>query len=262
MISNKIKFTIIVPTLNSYVDLKRLLKSLNAQTFCYWTLIIIDGPSSDYHKSFLKEASANDKRINVFDQDPHFSGIYGAMNQGWLLSNAEDWVFFWGSDDWLPNNDTFYQISKYVESTDKTIDLVVFSVKYFENNISSRSSNFFTGDCIINSDQYKNKLFKGFIPPHQATLFSPHFRRDIPLYSLDYSIASDLDFFLSLIKFSELKLANFNYRILNLSTNGVSGKKHFLRLKEVIYIYTRYYKYKFFVPFLLRYLNKIFTFLS
>ena len=47
------KFVLIVPTLNSYKILPKLIKSLKNQSFDNWNIIFVDGDSSSKHKKWL-----------------------------------------------------------------------------------------------------------------------------------------------------------------------------------------------------------------
>ena len=56
-----IKFSIIVPTLNSYKILINLVNSIESQTWKKWEVIFVDGESNQKHTNYLKELSNRDK---------------------------------------------------------------------------------------------------------------------------------------------------------------------------------------------------------
>ena len=62
---------LIVPTLNSYKVLPRLINSLKSQIFVDWSLLLVDGPSNNDHKLYLDNCCKNDKRIII---TPHAGG--------------------------------------------------------------------------------------------------------------------------------------------------------------------------------------------
>tara|TARA_B100001250_G_C19551736_1_gene679321 strand:+ start:379 stop:612 length:234 start_codon:yes stop_codon:yes gene_type:complete len=68
---------IVVPTLNSYHLLHRLINSLKAQNWKGWRLLFIDGNSSEEHIDWLNESSNNDDRITWIEQDPKKNGYLG-----------------------------------------------------------------------------------------------------------------------------------------------------------------------------------------
>ena len=107
-----IKFSIIIPTLNSAKVLKRVLDSIIDQSFIDWEVLIMDGVSSDNTISIAQ--SYKDSRIRIFSEPD--KGIYDAMNKGIEKASGE-WLYFLGSDDYLLNNnvlkEVFAQIDDY-----------------------------------------------------------------------------------------------------------------------------------------------------
>ena len=91
---------IVVPTLDSYLLLSRLVASLQEQTWSNWRLLFVDGPSSFEHRSWLIQCCANEPRCRFVSQTSDCPGIFGAMNQGFAEAASDEWVLFWGSDDW------------------------------------------------------------------------------------------------------------------------------------------------------------------
>ena len=76
------KFSIIVPTLNSYKILINLVNSIESQTWNKWEVVFVDGESNQKHKNYLKELCNRDKRFFFYKQLKSNKGIFGAMNQG------------------------------------------------------------------------------------------------------------------------------------------------------------------------------------
>ena len=61
------KFFIIIPTLNSYESLPKLINSLNLQTYKNWRVLFVDGNSKKNHRIYLK---------NLCSENPNFDFIY------------------------------------------------------------------------------------------------------------------------------------------------------------------------------------------
>ena len=80
------KFSIIVPTLNSYFLLENLINSIKSQSWQFWDLVFIDGGSEETHLNFLKKACEIEKRFRFYAQSKERKDIFGAMNQGILYS--------------------------------------------------------------------------------------------------------------------------------------------------------------------------------
>ena len=116
---NDLKFLIIVPTLNSYKILWRLINSLEIQTYQYWRVVFVDGNSSYEHISYLNNLKDKDSRFIWVTQEAINKGIYGAMNQGLQYAKNDEWILFWGSDDWAPNKNTFKIIAEKINSFKK-----------------------------------------------------------------------------------------------------------------------------------------------
>ena len=51
---NQITFLFIVPTLNSYKKLPKLVDSLTNQTYESWRCLLVDGESNEKHKKWVK----------------------------------------------------------------------------------------------------------------------------------------------------------------------------------------------------------------
>ena len=93
-------FLIVVPTLDSHHLLPRLLSSLQQQAYSRWRLIFIDGNSGSSHRKWLIQCCVDEPRCTWVDQRSDQPGIFGAMNQGFALAAPDEWLLFWGSDDW------------------------------------------------------------------------------------------------------------------------------------------------------------------
>ncbi len=239
-------FLLVVPTLNSYKLLPKLIDSIKSQLFKDWRVIFIDGESGSDHKNFLKNICKKDSRFEYIDQNKSSKGIYGAMNEGFRRVKKDEWMIFLGSDDWLASNDVLMNISKLNISPEKYHLLVARAVYLDENSKISRKSFF------KYFKNFKLSLFIGSTPAHQGTCFS--FLLKDHLYNEEYKLAGDLEYFLRISKFNNLRVQLTEKIIANMSNGGVSQKDWFLRLREVILIYLKYFRLLFFIPLFGRYL--------
>ena len=256
------KFSIIVPTLNSYLILNCLVNSIKSQTWKKWEVIFIDGESKEKHISYLKEICNKDERFSFHRQSESNKGIFGAMNQGIKIIDKNSWVLFLGSDDKLMNNYVLENINfKINKLNSKDIDLLIFRGRYFDirKNEFTRGAYFINKkiDSFLNIEDYKKLIFKGYTPPHQSTLFNGKSKILYEGYNENYKIAADLEFFCRIAKYNNLSIANFPLDIINISTGGVSDKKYLLKYKEVIKCYLNYFKFKFLLPLIYRYINRL-----
>ena len=251
-------FLFIVPTLNSYKDLPKLINSLKEQTYKNWRILFIDGNSNKFHKKFLRIISKEDERFGVIEQSLNSKGIFGAMNQGWNYINKNDWTLFWGSDDWAFSNFMLEDLNnKIIKSNNDLPDLIVCKGTYFsKNGKKERDSYFFKDNKLVFKNEFKKLLFFGRTPPHQATLFSPKLKKSIRNYDLKYFIAGDLKFFLNASsKIEKVKILDFC--IVKMKIGGFSSINGLKRLKEVLRAYYEEYRILFFVPFFLRYVRRL-----
>ena len=256
-------FQIIVPTLNSFGVLNKLIESLQIQTWRFWRVIFVDGESNYEHVSWLKYQCLKDKRFSYIKQRRENIGIFGAMNQGLEMADQKNWILFWGSDDWVFDTNTLEILNKkIIRSTFSKADIIVCKGKYFslEQRIFTRNAQFkkFEGDTIINQRKFKNLIFKGLTPPHQTTLMNPKLFIDRKPYDDKLRIAADLDFFCRLANYKNISVGIVNLNLVIISSGGVSAKNHFKRLKEVLISYKGLFKRFYLIPFILRYFYKIF----
>ena len=256
------KFSIIVPTLNSYFILEDLVNSIKYQTWQKWDVVFIDGGSSEKHINYLEEICKKDNRFSFFKQSKANKGIFGAMNQGIEVVDKNSWLIFLGSDDKFLNNYILEKLNLKINKLDlNNIDLLICRGRYFDikKNIFTRKAIFTDSkvDSFLNLDDYKKLVFKGFTPPHQSTLIRGKSKILSNGYNAKYRLAGDLEFFCRLTKTNQLSIVNFPIDIVHISTGGISDRENFLRIKEVLRCYAKYFKFYFFFPFILRYLNRL-----
>lgn len=261
----KPKILIIVPTLNSYKILDKLIDSLNNQTYKNWRAIFVDGKSDQKHKKWLRNKCKNNNSLNYLKQDENSKGIYGAMNDGFKQATKDEWIFFWGSDDWAFSSRSFESISNQImnEMKFKLAPSIIISKAIYLNkkgNKTRRISQFHNFGIIKNtfsSKEFRNALFWGSVPPHQGALIGPEARKVLNNYSDQYQLASDLDYFLRISQFDRINIKLSEEIIVCLSEGGVSGKQNFKRSKEVFWLYFKYFNKFWFIPFFSRYVKRL-----
>ena len=247
---------IIVPTKNSYNTIEKLISSLNQQTDQNWRVIFIDYKSNKRFKDYLEGLCQLNKKFSIRKQLSD-TGIYGAMNLGFDLIQKKEWILFWGSDDYAFNNKSIENIREEIK-TYNSQDLIIFQGRFVNNFTGiSNSRNHFSSlnTQNINANKYKNILFRGFRQPHQGTLINPINNLKGLKYNRKFTLAADLNFYLDCTERENLKVRIVKKNIVKIGEGGISRRKHILRFREVIYIYFKYFKFLFFVPFILRYIK-------
>ena len=252
---------IIVPTLNTYLILPKLIDSLKVQTWKNWNLLFIDGNSTKKHFHWIQNICLSDSRLNVIKQEENFKGIYGAMNQGFKTIKDNELVLFWGSDDWAISPSAFEDVLSKVNSYKQKFDLLVCKGKYIDHKSQKimRNSNFFKNkfQISLNKEMFRKSLFLGMTPPHQATFFNKNAFDKLSSFSENLKLASDLDYFLKFSCIDNISVLVIDNELVYMSNNGVSSKKVFLRFREVFNSYKNIFGIFFFVPYTLRYIRRI-----
>ncbi|MFL2671872.1 MAG: glycosyltransferase [Prochlorococcaceae cyanobacterium] len=263
---------IVVPTLNSHPLLPRLVSSLQSQTMRDWRLLFIDGPSGPDHREWLSMCCAADSRCTWVEQDPDLHGIFGAMSQGFAAAHLDDWVLFWGSDDWASSNQVLSDLINVQSASASLPDLVVCSGRYVSPDGQPTRASYFDGQPLssncnplswvdLSASGFRRSLFLGATPPHQATLFGPGAIQKINSYRSGFRLAADLDYFLRLATFTPLCIRVANLQLVHMTEGGVSAQQTRLRLEEVRLSYQRAFGSFWFLPFLFRYVRRIWTLL-
>jgi len=253
--ADPVTIRLIVPTRNSHQLLPRLVRSLQEQTLAQWQVSFIDGASNLEHRTWLKDLCRSDPRFDWHPQSPDREGIFGAMNQGFALANPHDWLLFWGSDDWAAGPsvlaETLANLTRQSHSQPPP-DLLVSTGRYLhlepgEPPRPGRRSSFQW------RHSYRLSLLLGSTPPHQATLIGPGARQKVQGYRESFRLAADLDYFLRLAQWPDLRVVCSDLELVHMGDGGISGQQTGRRLAEVRRAYQGAFKVLWWIPFLLRY---------
>ena len=253
---------IVVPTLDSYALLPRLLASLQDQTWPHWRLLFVDGPSCESHRRWLEQCCAAEPRCSWSAQDPSEPGIFGAMNQGFAVStdpdNPIDWLLFWGSDDWAASPTVFAEVMAALATfTSQPLpDLLVCSGRYVQAGTLARPTVFHPA-ALLDAAAYSRALLIGSTPPHQATLFGVGARRRLARYASGFRLSADLDYFLQLGRHRDLRVQCLDLELVHMAAGGISGQQTQRRLQEVRRAYRRVFGWRWWFPFMQRYLRRL-----
>ena len=110
------KFSFVIPTMNSDLYLNECLKSLDAQTYKNIEVIIVDKNSTDNtHDIIEKFTNLNTKIFEQVDSSPEKAVALG------FKKSTGDYIQFLGSDDLLQNNDVLQKLSEKININDELI---------------------------------------------------------------------------------------------------------------------------------------------
>ena len=91
--------SVIVPTYNRADTIKRAIRSVQAQTFTDWELIVVDDGSTDNTVALIEGC---DPRLKLIRQENQ--GTAGARNAGLHASSGSYIAFLDSDDEWLPHH--------------------------------------------------------------------------------------------------------------------------------------------------------------
>ena len=252
---------IIVPTLNASRLLPRLLASLERQSWPHWRLLCIDGPGRDDERQWLEQTCRRDPRLDWQPQQGRHSGIFGAMNQGIGAAPADSWLLFWGCDDGVAGDAWLERLAAALVAAmaaGAPPDLVVCSGRYASGDpIATAPMTLGRGTAFRWRHSYRRSLLLGSTPPHQATLIGPGARRRLAGYAEGFRLSADLDYFLQLSRWPELRVLTLDLELVHMASGGVSGQQTGRRLQEVRRAYRRAFGALWWLPFLLRYQQRL-----
>lgn len=259
-----ISFFIIVPTRNSHHLLPNLVQSLIEQTHNLWRVHFIDGQSEHDHCEYLEMICRKDSRFSWHNQISHDTGIFGAMNEGITYADLNrDWILFWGSDDLASSPLMLELIAKklraWIDQNNKP-DLLICNGTYYQ---AKNNSNTIGAPCLGRKtnfhlcSSYRRSLFLGSTPPHQATFFGSGALMKVHQFTTFFKLAADLDYFLKLSADPNVNVIVEDEDIVLIGDGGVSNIQTTRRLHEVRLAYKIAFRNSWWIPFSLRYLQRI-----
>lgn len=111
---NKLTFSVIIPTYNRAELLGRALRSLVAQTYKNFEVIVCDDGSVDHTKEVV-ESFKNDLNIKYIWEE-NWGGPARPRNNG-IKAASSEWICFLDDDDWWYSNKLSY-VNNYLDKAD------------------------------------------------------------------------------------------------------------------------------------------------
>jgi glycosyltransferase involved in cell wall biosynthesis len=186
----KIKFSIIVVSLNTKKEFIKSIKSIQDQNFKNFEIIVIDGNSADGTKNEILKRKKNISKF-IIEKD---KGIYHAMNKGIKLSEGE-WIIFMNCGDVFFRNNV---LGKFLSKDTSNYDIV-----YGDTQILNKNLKYIVKSKTFNYNTYLMPFC------HQSVFVRSNILKK-KNFSLKFKISSDFDFFyycfISGKKFKKLNL--------------------------------------------------------
>ena len=161
--------------------------SLNSQSSDDWEMIIIVGKSKDDTLKTAKNIASKNSRVSVYEQCGN--GIYSAMNEGVELSRGK-YLWFMNSGDSFADITSISVAVKEIESSDISLLIGGYRLKDSEKSFGLKRGSVTT----------RSFMFSRKGGCHQSMLFRANVVRDFSGYNTNYSLASDFDLVLRIIK--------------------------------------------------------------
>ena len=235
---NKIKFSIIVVSLNTKKLFLKTINSILKQKYKNFEIIVVDGKSTDGTQNIILSKKKYFSKY-LIEKD---KGIYHAMNKGIVLSKGE-WIIFMNSGDIFINKFVLEKISKK--------DLSKYDIIFGDTLIDQKFIK------VYKKSNYFQKYTLTMPFCHQSSLVKLKYLKK-NLFDLKYKLSSDFNFFLnSYLK--EIKFFKYNGLISKIEASGQSDmnrQKVFNENIKIFYTKKSYLK----IVFLVYY--KIFEFIK
>ncbi len=218
------KFSIIVVSLNTKIDLIKTLNSIFKQKYKKYEIIVIDGLSTDGSIEYIRKL----KNKNICKIIARDKGIYDAMNKG-IKKAKNKWTIFLNSGDTFYNSFTLLNVKKLIEKKPNS-DLII-GKNVLADEIKSMTKF---------KEMDENTTHSVF--SHQSIYFKTQLLKKRN-FDIKFKIAADFD----LLKYFYKKKFVFGYcdNILSISKpRGISDKMRFIAHKEFYLICKKYNKDK------------------
>ncbi len=164
-------------------------QSLEMQSFRDWELLIVVGLSEDGTLSAAKTIQARDSRVHVIEQQG--LGIYSAMNTGLTASNGE-FVWFMNAGDKFASPSVLSHGISAIRSSDVGMVIGGYQV---DAQTGPKVYRFWDG--VVSAHRFAFNRRWGC---HQAMIFRTQQLKLIGGFNQSYSLASDFDLVLKVIK--------------------------------------------------------------
>ena len=156
------KISIVMPVYNGEKYLKEAIDSIVNQKYQDWELILVNDCSTDNSKSIMEMYAANDKRIQVINNEIN-QKLPNSLNIG--FDNAKGDYYTWTSDDNRYKPQALYEMISYLENN-SMVDLVYCDMDYIDESgskigtVSRDIEEIYYNNCIGACFMYRSEAAK------------------------------------------------------------------------------------------------------
>ena len=213
-----LKFSIITVCYNSSKTIVDTIRSVNTQTYTNIEHIFIDGQSTDNTLELIRQNSKRNTLI-ISEND---NGLYDAINKG--IKNASgDIIGILHSDDFFHSTDVILDLVTKIQK--ENLDAVYGDLIYV-NEININKTVRYWKSCEFNP----NLIRRGWMPAHPTLFLKKEVFKTHGLYDLKFTISSDYDFMLRVLKDDTVKFGYLPRVVTNMRLGGASNKN----LKNIV----------------------------
>ena len=206
------KISIVTAVYNSELTIGFSIASIKSQNYSNLESIVVDGASTDNTMKII-ESIIDERRIVISERD---FGIYDALNKGISASTGEV-IGILHSDDYYADNDVLGKIA--IEFSDPNVDVVYGDLDY----VLSRDTSVILRHWVA-GDYQKNKINRGWMPPHPTIFVRRQVFESTGLYDKSYQISADYDWVLKIFKNNRLRTKYIPQVLVKMRTGGESNK--------------------------------------
>lgn len=220
------KISIVLPCYNGEAYLEQAIKSIIAQTYNNWELIIVNDCSTDSTQDIIDKYVKVDNRIKCVKNKINLK-LPGSLNEGFKVSDGE--YLTWTSDDNILKSNFLKDLSDYL-SNNKNVFLVYSNYEYIDENsnylkdyITERPMNMLVNNVVGASFMYRRDVLD-----------------KIGEYDTDLFLIEDYEYWLRIFlnfKIARLDINPYQYRVHGGSLTSRKAYHINLKAKEVREMY-------------------------
>lgn len=192
---NNPKVSIITPTYNSSLFIKRTVESVRAQTFTDWEYLIVDDHSTDNTTELIGEFIRQDPRIKLLQTSQNSGGPATPKNVGVERAVGQYIAFLDHDDEWLPEK-LAEQLKIFDNSKDEKLGVIscFLNIRDNDGKLLYKHKKNYRGNII-------ERLANGnFIVTSSCVVIKTEIFKEVGLFDIDFKTSDDWDMWLRISK--------------------------------------------------------------
>lgn len=210
-----LKISIITATYNSGKTVGDTLKSVLAQTYHDYELLVVDGASKDNTLEVVKKMEPLFEGRMRYISEPD-KGIYDAMNKGIRMATG-DVIGILNSDDFYTSDDALACIAWTLEK--EKVDAVYGNIHYVDDDDLTKCVRYYS------SKPFRKWMMRlGFMPAHPSFYCRKEVYEKFGAFDAEnYRVAADFENLLRLIFVNKIKTHYISKDFVTMRTGGASS---------------------------------------